>query len=138
MHVFIQVEKYPTRERDFETLKAYVYKRLGKKELPKKSSNQAEDSKTASIQLDKDNFHSTIENEKLIFVNFHTPWCTPCQKLDPIWEELAGYFRNRPNTIKIAKVDCTRNKQLCDQENVRLKLINKTIFKNHLFIIVTL
>ena len=117
---FYQIEKYPTRERDFESLKAYTYQKLGKKEVPKKNPVLNDDDfKSISMQLDKDNFHITIVKEPLILVNFQTPWCTPCQKLDPVWEELAAYFKNKPDTIRIAKVDCTRNKALCDDEDVR-------------------
>jgi len=96
-----------------------VYKKLGKTEAPKKNPNlNSEEFKSISLQLDKDNFHETIKTEKLILVNFQTPWCTPCQKLDPIWDELATYYKNKPDIIRIAKADCTRNKALCEQEDV--------------------
>jgi len=117
----MQEEKYPKKELDFETLKAYVYQKLGKKEVIKKEGHPYLDEKqfkSEALIMDHDNFYEVLETEPLIFASFHTPWCTPCQKLDPIWEELAAHYKYNKH-IKIAKVDCTRNKGLCEENDVR-------------------
>jgi len=112
-------EKYSKKELDFNTLKAYVYKKLKKTEVKKKTPAMDENvMKSAALVMDVENFYDVLESEPLVFANFHTPWCTPCQKLDPIWEELASHYKYNKN-IKIATVDCTRNKALCEENDIQ-------------------
>lgn len=69
----------------------------------------------AVIELTKDNFESTIQNNDVVIVDFWAPWCGPCRGFAPVFEaasekhvgivfakvnteveqELAGYFQIR-------------------------------------------
>jgi len=48
-------------------------------------------------------------------VEFYAPWCGHCKKLAPIWEALAQNTAG----IKVGKVDCTVEKELCPRFGVK-------------------
>ncbi|TCS94881.1 thioredoxin [Hazenella coriacea] len=56
----------------------------------------------AIIQLNDQEFQSTIETGKLILVDFTANWCQPCRLLAPILEDLEGQMGEQ---VMIAKVD---------------------------------
>jgi len=45
------------------------------------------------------------------------PWCGHCKRLAPTWEELAHAVSDN-SLIKIATVDCTAEKKLCEKAEV--------------------
>lgn len=92
---------------------------MGKQEARKKTPPVEDGFKSSALVMDDENFYDVLGTEPLLFVNFHTPWCTPCQKLEPIWEELASYYKYNKN-IQFANVDCTRNKGLCEENDVSM------------------
>jgi len=61
------------------------------------------------------NFESSIGKDTS-FVKFFVPWCGHCQRLAPIWEQLA--YKAESATVKIAEVDCSKYGKLCDQNKV--------------------
>jgi thiol-disulfide isomerase/thioredoxin len=54
----------------------------------------------------------------LVMVNFYAPWCSHCQRFEPVWKSLA--HRIGPSgPIYAASVDCTDQQQLCREHGVR-------------------
>ena len=56
-------------------------------------------------------FDAALKKEKRLLVDFHTPWCTPCQKMAPIVDALKG--------IKVMKVDVDASEALGAREKVQ-------------------
>ena len=52
------------------------------------------------------------------FVKFYAPWCGHCQKLAPIWDELAAEFQH-DTSVTVAKVDCIDYSSLCQEHGVK-------------------
>ncbi|KXS10568.1 thioredoxin-domain-containing protein [Gonapodya prolifera JEL478] len=50
------------------------------------------------------------------FVEFFAPWCGHCQKLAPIWDEVADKLRGK---VGVGKVDCTVEKTLASRFKIR-------------------
>ena len=53
-----------------------------------------------------------------MIVNFHTPWCHWCQKLEPVWDKAAGKILEEDqghDMVRLASVDCSGevNAKLC-------------------------
>ncbi len=57
-----------------------------------------------------------------MIVNFYTPWCHWCQKLDPVWEKVAATLHETydQGKIGVAKVDCTADnaESLCNTHGI--------------------
>lgn len=42
-----------------------------------------------TIELTKDNFEKTIEDNDIVFVDFWASWCGPCRRFAPVFENAA-------------------------------------------------
>lgn len=69
-------------------------------------------------KLTKFNFEKNV-GKGAWFVKFYAPWCTHCQRLAPIWEQLADKAVADDWPVKIADVDCTTSKDVCEKLNVK-------------------
>lgn len=68
------------------------------------------------LTFTKDSFGKTVPTEDLILVEFFAPWCGHCQALAPHYEAAATELKNE--SIKLAKVDCTEEQDLCSEHGV--------------------
>uniref|UniRef100_A0A182MA81 Thioredoxin domain-containing protein n=1 Tax=Anopheles culicifacies TaxID=139723 RepID=A0A182MA81_9DIPT len=75
-------------------------------------------SDTTSVQLTKDNFQTELDGSSY-FVMFYAPWCDYCKKLAPVWASLAEARNGEPDgQVKIGRVDCTTDGDLCTQHDI--------------------
>lgn len=81
-----------------------------------KKSEKADETFEVMEYTDAD-FEKTIERG-FHFVKFYAPWCGHCKRLAPIWTNLAKHFKDHAK-IKVAKVDCTKNKDTCSKNKVK-------------------
>ena len=53
--------------------------------------------------------NDVINNEFNVIVKFFAPWCGFCKKLNPIYESLAKYYKDKKKKIKFIEIDSTKN-----------------------------
>ena len=56
-------------------------------------------------------FDAALKKEKRLLVDFHTQWCTPCQRMAPIVDSLKG--------IQLLKVDLDESEALGTREKIQ-------------------
>lgn len=66
--------------------------------------------------LTKDTFEDFVKENDLVLAEFFAPWCGHCKALAPEYEEAATTLTDK--AIKLAKVDCTEQQELCQQYGV--------------------
>lgn len=77
-----------------------------------------EDFRSDVLVLNESNFDSTIAAENEILVEFYAPWCGHCKRLKPEYEIAATTLKANNPPIRIAKVDCTVNTELCKTHDI--------------------
>ena len=46
----------------------------------------------AVLELNKDNFEDTINNNSFVIIDFWAPWCGPCKSFAPTYEKVSEDF----------------------------------------------
>ncbi|KAB5536488.1 protein disulfide-isomerase precursor [Coniochaeta sp. 2T2.1] len=68
------------------------------------------------VQLKKDDFNEFVTNNDIVLAEFYAPWCGHCKALAPEYEEAATSLKEK--NIKLVKVDCTEEADLCQSFGV--------------------
>jgi len=69
-----------------------------------------------AISLTSQNFDEEIATADDWLLEFYAPWCGHCQRLAPIYEEVA---EKMTGGVKVAKVNCDVHKGLCSRFSVK-------------------
>ncbi|KAJ2959631.1 hypothetical protein NQZ79_g4932 [Umbelopsis isabellina] len=72
--------------------------------------------KSDVVDLDAKSFDKHVQKEDLTLVEFFAPWCGHCKALAPEWEKAATELSG---TVKLAKVDCTVEQDICTGQDVK-------------------
>ncbi|TPX15396.1 uncharacterized protein E0L32_004376 [Thyridium curvatum] len=67
-------------------------------------------------QLTKATFDDFVKTNDLVLAEFFAPWCGHCKALAPEYEEAATTLKEK--NIKLAKIDCTEEQDLCSTHGV--------------------
>lgn len=77
----------------------------------------ASDAPSDVAQLNKDSFDAFVTENELVLAEFFAPWCGHCKALAPEYEEAATSLKEKD--IKLAKIDCTEEQDLCSKYGVQ-------------------
>jgi thioredoxin 1 len=69
----------------------------------------------ATIELTKDNFEKTVNDNPMVIVDFWAPWCGPCRGFAPVYEKAA---EAHPEVV-FAKVNTDEQQELAGSFGIR-------------------
>jgi thioredoxin len=69
----------------------------------------------ATLDLTKDNFEKTINENPIVIVDFWAPWCGPCRGFAPVFEKAS---ESHPDVV-FAKINSDEQQELAAAFNIR-------------------
>ena len=69
----------------------------------------------ATVDLTKDNFEQTVNENAMVVVDFWAPWCGPCRGFAPVFEQASGQHTD----VVFAKVNTDEQQELASSFGIR-------------------
>jgi len=69
----------------------------------------------ATLEMTKDNFDGTINDNDIVLIDFWAEWCGPCKMFGPVFEKVSG---EHPDAV-FAKVDTEAQQALAGSFGIR-------------------
>ena len=69
----------------------------------------------ATVDLTKDNFEKTVNDNPMVIVDFWAPWCGPCKGFAPVYEKAAD---GHPDVV-FAKVNTDEEQELAGRFQIQ-------------------
>lgn len=74
---------------------------------------------SAVVKLTQDTFKEFIESNPYVLAEFFAPWCGHCKRLGPEFASAADSLVETHPEIKLAQIDCTEERDLCADFEIR-------------------
>uniref|UniRef100_A0A147BUR7 Putative thioredoxin/protein disulfide isomerase n=1 Tax=Ixodes ricinus TaxID=34613 RepID=A0A147BUR7_IXORI len=103
--------------RDLISLESFIAESLGQEQPEVAKPVPAAPAPVSGLVEVTDGTFRAVLGQGRHFVKFYAPWCGHCQKLAPVWADLAASLEHDPS-LKVAKVDCTANRLVCNEFEV--------------------
>lgn len=82
-----------------------------------------------TLELTGSNYEEQTSNGKVFLIAYFAPWCGHCKRLAPTWKELGEKVASKPD-IRIAFIDCTVHRDVCQKAEVKGYPTIKAVHKN--------
>jgi thioredoxin len=69
----------------------------------------------ATVELTKDNFEKTVNENSMVIVDFWAPWCGPCRGFAPVFEKASETHQD----VVFAKVNTDEQQELAGAFGIR-------------------
>ncbi len=69
----------------------------------------------AVVELTKDNFESTVNDNPMVIIDFWAPWCGPCRGFAPVYEKASAAHAD----VVFAKVNTDEQQELAGAFGIR-------------------
>ena len=69
----------------------------------------------ATVDLTKENFEKTINDNPIVIVDFWAPWCGPCRGFAPVFEKASEAHQD----VVFAKINSDEQQELAGAFNIR-------------------
>jgi thioredoxin len=69
----------------------------------------------ATVELTKDNFETTVNDNPMVIVDFWAPWCGPCRGFAPVFEKASETHKD----VVFAKVNTDEQQELAASFGIR-------------------
>ena len=69
----------------------------------------------ATIELTKNNFDQTVNDNNMVIIDFWAPWCGPCRGFAPVFEAAAEKYPD----IVFGKINSDEEQELSSQFGIR-------------------
>lgn len=77
------------------------------------------ESEDNAVDINMGNFEDLVSAHDLTLINFYAPWCHWSNRLKPVWEHTASFYKENRRVL-LGRVDCTDddNRDLCRQNHI--------------------